>query len=137
MDTHTADYGGKEYDVYKLITLAAELPVEEVRTNTFNTLLADGHQFWTDAKGQWLGPNDLLTAIRQHGDDWDMLVREHPRWEEHLRKVQHADCRYPLLVVEDFVIDGMHRLTRAHLDGSLTVRIKRFAALPTEAEVPR
>ena len=40
----------------------------------------------------------------------------------------------PILIVgKDHVIDGMHRLTKAMLEGSETIKVKRFKEIPEEA----
>jgi hypothetical protein len=63
------------------------------------------------------------------------MIEEQPAYREHIESVR--DARYddfPLLVVgEDGVIDGMHRLTRAVLDRRTSIRIKRFDTLPEQA----
>jgi hypothetical protein len=58
-------------------------------------------------------------------------------WAQHIRRVQNADyTTYPLLVIGDNqIVDGMHRLTKAWIDQVPEVTIRKIANMPAEAEI--
>lgn len=50
---------------------------------------------------------------------------------EHFRLVQDVDMTYPIILGPDGrVMDGMHRVARALLEGRETIRAVRFEAVP-------
>ena len=50
---------------------------------------------------------------------------------DHFRLVRQVDMSYPILIDPDGgVIDGMHRVARALLDGAETITAKRLRELP-------
>lgn len=134
-DAHTAEYGNQIYDIYKLIHLSEHLPEEGVPLERLSHM-QDGN-YWKDEKGEWLGPHHILAAAKKyHGDiDWSQIIQDNPDWATELEKIRNSDYRTnPLLVIgEDFVIDGMHRLTKALLENASEIKIKRFDTLPNEA----
>lgn len=94
------------WDVDRLIELAAQLPVEEVR-------LEDLHEidsvYWFDES-------------------------EHPtvrKVVEHFRLLQDVDPSYPIILGPDNrVMDGMHRIAKALLQEKTTIRAVRLQELP-------
>ena len=58
------------------------------------------------------------------------------RVAEHARRIMAADLSYPVIFsASGGVMDGMHRIARAWLEGSATVRGVRFAVDPEPDEV--
>jgi hypothetical protein len=50
---------------------------------------------------------------------------------EHVRLIEEVDVRYPIILGPDGqVMDGMHRIARAMLDGRTTIPTVRFDQLP-------
>ncbi len=50
---------------------------------------------------------------------------------DHARRMQKADLSWPILLSESgAVMDGIHRICRAHLEGRATLRAVRFAVTP-------
>lgn len=99
-------HGLRAWDVDRLIALAADLPVEQVPVAALSDVDSD----------YWFG----------HG--YPPTVRA---VVEHLRLVQDADLSYPIVLdAEGGVMDGMHRVARALLEGRPTVAAKRLLALP-------
>ena len=50
---------------------------------------------------------------------------------EHVRLIQDVDMTYPIILGPDGrVMDGMHRVARALLEGRETIRAVRFEAVP-------
>ncbi len=134
-DTHTATHGENMYDVYKLIHHAESLPEEVVSID-----LLEGNKngnYWHDKKGDWLGPQQILSVVEKFGGhpNWDEIEREYPDWIETINKIRNADYeKYPILIIgKDEVIDGMNRLTKAWVDGATEIKIKRFETLPEDA----
>ena len=49
----------------------------------------------------------------------------------HLRLIEDVDVRYPIILGPDGrVMDGMHRIARAMLDGRTTIQAVQFVELP-------
>jgi hypothetical protein len=96
------------WDVDRLIRLTVDLPVIEVSLDSIP---------------------DLDTAY------WALPGAEHPTVRElvlHMRLVQEVDPAYPVILGSDGrVMDGMHRIARAILEGRTTIRAVRF---PTDPE---
>jgi hypothetical protein len=134
-DSHLTTQGDDTYDVYRLIEHAESLPVETVSIH----LLNDNKQniCWDDDQKQMISPSVVLEAIGSSRPvDWDILIRTHPNLTEHLQKVRDANLQYPLLVFgEKELLDGMHRLVRAWIDGVDSIKIKRFTAMPADAKI--
>jgi hypothetical protein len=94
------------WDVDRLIALAADLPAEEVA-------LADLPEidsvYWFDEREQ--------PTVRKIA--------------EHVRRVQEADLSYPVILGPgNRVMDGMHRVARALLEGRTGIRARRLKELP-------
>ena len=50
---------------------------------------------------------------------------------EHVRLIEEVDTSYPIILGPDRrVMDGMHRVARAMLDGRTTIRAVQFGRLP-------
>jgi len=99
--------GGMDaWDVDRLLELASQLPVEEVR-------LEDIHEidsvYWFDGS-------------------------KHPTVRnitEHFRLIQDVDPSYPIILGPDSrVMDGMHRIAKALLEDKVTIRAVRLRELP-------
>ena len=94
------------WDVDRLIELSAGLPVEEV---PLEDLFEIDSVYWFDALER--------PTVRK-------VV-------EHFRLLQEVDRFYPIIVGPDNrVMDGMHRVARALLEGDTTIRGVRFEKLP-------
>ena len=95
------------WDVPRLIGLSADLPVTNVPLEEIR---------------------DLDTAY------WALPGAEHPTVRElvvHLRLVLDVDPSYPVILGSDGrVMDGMHRIARALLEGRTEIAAVRFATDP-------
>jgi hypothetical protein len=100
-------HGLDAWDVHRLILLAADLPVVDVP-------LAEIHE--------------LDTAY------WALPGAEHPTVRElvgHVRLILDVDPSYPIILGPDGrVMDGMHRIARALLEGRMVIPAVRFPVLP-------
>jgi hypothetical protein len=91
------------WDVDTLITLSAGLPIEQVDVASIGDLDTD---YWSDGSGS-------TRTVRQ-------IV-------EHARLMLAADLSYPVILGFDGrVMDGMHRIARALLDGREQLPVRRF-----------
>lgn len=118
---HTATIGSGLYDVIKMREYMATFPVEEVNVADYMWMLDKSHKYWDDINGNPIGPADLL-------EDWEM-AQSKPEWEEHVYSIKNAQLdKYPIWICNvpddkdpsmrvNVIIDGVHRLTRAVLDG--------------------
>ena len=95
------------WDVDRLIALSASLPVRDVAVETLPDLDSD---YWFDGSAE-------VPTVRK-------VV-------EHLRLVLEVDPDYPIILGADGrVMDGMHRVARALLEGRRSVPAVRFEAIP-------
>lgn len=104
-----AEQGGAwdAWDVDRLIRLARELPVVDVPVDSIGEL---DTPYWTL-------PGDPPPTVR------DVVT--------HMRLVRDVDPSHPVVLgVDGRVMDGMHRIARAVLEGRTTVRAVRFAVHP-------
>ena len=94
------------WDVDRLVALTVDLPVEEVP-------LEDLHEIDST---YWFDESDRPTVRK--------VV-------EHISLIQSVDSSYPIIVGPDNrVMDGMHRVARALLEGQATVRAVRLREIP-------
>jgi hypothetical protein len=93
------------WDVDRLIAVSAHLPVEQVDVATIAEL---DTTYWSDGTG-------TSRTVRQ-------IV-------EHARLILAVDLGYPVILGSDGrVMDGMHRIARALLEGRPRVPGRRFTA---------
>ncbi len=93
------------WDVHRLVALSRHLPVLEVPLVAIAEL---DEPFW--------------------GDGGPLTCRE---VAEHTQLIAETDLRHPIILSADGrVMDGMHRVCKALLEGRATIRAVRFAADP-------
>jgi hypothetical protein len=94
------------WDVDRLITASAGLPVHEVAVDSIREVDTD-HWFVH-------GPTPTVRRVI-----------------EHVRLIEEADRSYPIILGADGrVMDGMHRIAQAILDGRPTIPAVRFEVDP-------
>jgi hypothetical protein len=95
------------WDVDRLIRLSAEFPVREVAVEALRDL---DTVYWFD------GTMELATVRK--------VV-------EHFRLIHEVDPSYPIILgVDGRVMDGMHRVARALLEGRRTIAAVQFEVDP-------
>src|SRR5690349_15034269 len=103
-----AEHGYDAWDVDRLIELSRELPVERVPIDSIREV---DTQYWFDGSSE-------VPTVRK-------VV-------EHARLIAEVDTSYPIILGHDGrVMDGMHRIARAILDGVDEIDAVRF---PTPVE---
>jgi len=101
------DHGRRAWDVYRLIELSADLPVEQVP-------LASIEEVDTV---HWFHPGDPRPTVRA-------II-------EHAELMREADLSYPIILGADGrVMDGMHRVSKAIMQGRETIAARRFVDEP-------
>jgi hypothetical protein len=95
------------WDVDKLIELSRSLPIEDVPLDSIDQV--DTNYWFSD-------------------EFWPPTVR---RIIEHVQRIQDVDGSYAIILgPDDRVMDGMHRIARAILDGRSSIAVVRLAVLP-------
>jgi len=55
------------------------------------------------------------------------VINSPTKYESDYKRIKGADLSYPIIITHDmFVIDGMHRLTKSHLEGKKTIKAYVF-----------
>lgn len=94
------------WDVDRLIELTAHLPSEQVPLSAIGEVDTD---YWFSH----VHPPTVLAVV------------------EHLRLINEADLSYAIILDPDGrVMDGMHRVARALLDGHAAIAAKRLDTMP-------
>lgn len=74
-----------------------------------------------------------LTEIQELNESY-WFPNTHPTTQEiidHIQLVQDADLKYPIIVCADGrLMDGMHRVAKAKLQGQLTLQAVKFEVTP-------
>jgi hypothetical protein len=95
------------WDVHRLIALTAHLPVKEV----------DLGEIWELDSVYWFNDGDEVPTVRTVVD--------------HMRLVNEVDFSHPIILGSNgCVMDGMHRVVRALLEGHQTIRAVQFDVDP-------
>ena len=98
-----SDEGVDAWDVDRLVEVSRDLPVRQVPLTSI----------WELDTAYWSQP----LTVRDVAD--------------HVRLVQSVDLTYPIILAEDGrVMDGMHRVVRALLEGRETIAAVRFEVQP-------
>jgi len=129
-DAQTADFGDHVLDVYKLIDLAKDLDVLEIDIPPVENFKDDA--CWNDENGKKLKPYEIVQEYINKPDIYS-IIEKHPEWRKHIEKIMEANYEdIPIILIDDQVMDGMHRLTRAWIDGVEKVKAKKFEHLSEE-----
>jgi hypothetical protein len=138
-DNHIADSGDRKIDIYKLIHLSESIPEETVNIRGLENAMDEN--CWQDKNGNQLFPRRILEEVAMVGGDlnWRAIIQRHPEWEDEIQKIESADYTdHPLIVIgENTVIDGAHRLAKALAEKAQNIRIKRFSETPQGAVIPK
>jgi len=113
------------------------LPVDDKHSHT---ILKDGRKHTWYAKRLWALSKGLpefeyeVSSFNGFDEDYWFGDRIKPTINkviEHYQKIQFADYNYPIILsAEGLIMDGVHRIIRAHLEGRKTIRAVRFEKNP-------
>ncbi|NUL48823.1 hypothetical protein F7P69_27010 [Cellulosimicrobium funkei] len=102
-----AERGFDAWDVDRLIALSRGLPIERVAVEAIGEI---DTAYWFEGSGE-------VATVRK-------VV-------EHARLISEVDLSFPIILGQDGrVMDGMHRIARALLEGRPQIDAVRFVALP-------
>lgn len=105
-----SDAGFDAWDVDRLIELARELPVHTIAVESITEIDSE----------YWFKGSDAAPTVRN-------VV-------EHARLMLEVELSYPVILAHDGrVMDGMHRIARALLEGAREIRAVRFPS-PVEPD---
>lgn len=115
----------EKYDVHKLWELSKGL-----LSSQFDVAFLVGRM--SDRCHPYKDPIQAEKRLRRMKDFTKIL-----KLQDHLLRVKEADLRYPILVGPDSigVIDGHHRLVKAHQLGISHLFGKKFEKMPKEARI--
>lgn len=128
-DRHTSRHNEAEIDVYKLIHATKEMPAVQISVNDFIKELQ--YPCWTDKNENKITPQEVIEIYKNMG--LEKALETYPHLSDHLRQIHHADYSHPILMYESSVIDGMHRLAKAHMNGEVSIEAKILDSIPKEA----
>lgn len=73
------------------------------------------YQGWGNpSKGIRYSALDVLEKPKKYPDDYERII--------------NADLSYPIIITKNYIVDGVHRLTKAHLEGKKSIRAYVFDA---------
>ena len=102
-----AERGFDAWDVDRLITLSRDLPIEQVAVDSIREVDTE----------YWFAGSAEVPTVRK-------VV-------EHARLISEVDTSYPIILGHDGrVMDGMHRIARALLEGRTEIGAVRFMSPP-------
>jgi hypothetical protein len=100
------EHGLDAWDTDRLVALTKDLPVEQIELADIDEI---DSVYWFDERDR--------PTVRK-------VV-------EHFRLVEEVDLAYPIILGPDGrVMDGMHRIARALVEGRSTITAVRFPTLP-------
>ena len=100
------------WNVDRLVALALDLPIKELPLSAITEL----------GEAYWFGGDSPAPTCRA-------II-------EHAKLINAADLQYPIIICPaGRVMDGMHRVARAALEGLPTIRARRLVELPTPDSV--
>ncbi len=132
--SHTASVDDLLIDVYKLIHLSEDLPIQEVLVSTLEAALE--RKCWTDINGDRISPNDVILAMIETGD-LQTSIAQNPELAQHMSQMASADYSHPILIYDGHVIDGVHRLAKAKIELRSTIKARVLGKIPEKALVEK
>jgi hypothetical protein len=114
LEIRKAIRGNKTYNVTKLFKLTRDLPVQKM---TLKSLIHNlDNEYWSSNEGvaDFRDQNFHLSPKE---------VLKHPKkYKYHAKKIERANLSYPIMIIDgDDVLDGLHRLAKAHKKGRETI----------------
>ncbi len=95
------------WDIDRLVELTKDFPVRDVQLDSI----------WEVDTDYWFSPGPIQPTVR--------------RIVDHIRLVQEVDRSYPIILGSNGrVMDGMHRVAKALLEGQVTIGAVQFDEEP-------
>ena len=126
-DTHSAEHKGMRIDVYRLIHLTQDVPMQEVAIPKLLHQMADF--CWTDEQGR-ISPEFVVQICQEAG--YEKSITQYPGLSEHINKIRNSDYSFPIIIYKGSIIDGMHRLAKAVIENQTSVRARLLNQIPQE-----
>ena len=99
--------GNHVWDIHRLIELSRKLPVIEVGVNQ---ILENENAFWLPELGQSLSVKDIAL---------------------HAKLINETDLQHPIILCSNGrLMDGMHRVCKAWIEGSQSIKAVQFTETP-------
>ncbi len=122
-EVETTSVHGKIYKIDALRKFAEQFPIVDIDIERVRGATSEGNIYWEGLDGKGLGPFHILK-------DWE-AAQKNPAWVNHVASIKRADATMPIWITkEGIVFDGVHRLTRAVLDGKKTIKARIFEKFP-------
>ncbi len=131
VERHTVERDGLVYDVNRLISLTSHLPITEVSIGFLRASI-ENICAWEDTEGEEFYPAALLVEYNDYGS-WDAVAKHIPELHVHVSQIKNADCSYPVLIYDNHVVDGMHRIVRACSEKKQFLPARILDELPEKA----
>lgn len=106
---HSREVKGDQHiwDVHELVRLSANLPIDDIPLEDIQEL----DETW------WYPPNSAPPTSRSIAD--------------HAKLIAETDLAYPIILCpEGRLMDGMHRVCKAYMQGHQTIKARRFPTMP-------
>lgn len=114
---------GQLYNVELLFDVADMMEAKDMPLDSLRGAVGPDSFYWEDRNGKKLGPYQIM-------QDWE-AAQKNEAWTDHVHSIKNADMSYPIWVTPDgFVFNGMHRLTKAFINGDKTIKVRVFDELP-------
>ncbi len=111
--SHTHSDGSNVWNVEELWKAAEGMPIEHLRVELFTDQLEG--TCWTDGEDEEVTPSWVL---------------------RHTRRILEADLSHPIIIDKNgVVLDGVHRLCKAVLEGREVIAAQRLVAMPDPAYI--
>ncbi len=49
------------------------------------------------------------------------------KYQMEIQRIVDADLKYPIIMYDKYIVDGVHRLTKAHLAGDKKIKVYKFS----------
>jgi len=124
--SETTLVGDTLYNVDLLWSYAEKIKIQEFDLSQFQENVSQDHNYWIDEGGDKLGPFQIL-------QNWEE-AQKNPAWTKHIESIKQANLNDPIWMTDNgFVLNGMHRLTKAFLENKTTIKVRVFDKIPDEA----
>ena len=90
------------------------------KPKTINVKLSDLTKHLED--NCWCDPEKKVNKLTP------LMVLDNPtKYKNHMKRIKEANLKYPIFMYNDWIIDGMHRITKAKLEGKKSLKAINFS----------